>query len=152
VFCGQFHQRSCRFDTGQLLEKVKGGLGIRVSEFKQLGVIVLNALKGRGHAAFDSAGSLRGGCTDFLVIVVRLRSTLFHSLAEIKSRFCSVIFRIVHVLILRAFLFKTWGRDALSVGLDVQNSGCCIFPITFKVNAGRKSTDLMPLSDHEDCP
>ena len=100
VLCGQIHQRRCRFDTGQLLEKVKRGLGICVSEFKQLGVIVLNTFKDRGHGAFDSVGPLRGGCTDLLVAIPRLRGAFFNSLAKIKSRLRSVLFGIVHVLIL----------------------------------------------------
>jgi hypothetical protein len=62
VFCPKFYERRSRLHAGQLLDKVEGGVGVRVSEFDDLVVTVLHTLNRLRIADFDEIGCFSRGC------------------------------------------------------------------------------------------
>src|ERR1035437_1678693 len=82
MVCPKFYESRRRFHTGHLLDKVEGGVGVRVSEFDNLVVVVLHTLNRRRIAVFDEIGCFSRGGVHFLVSFFGLRGALFRHLAE----------------------------------------------------------------------
>ena len=84
----RFELRACMFgrklyecrrrrDAGQLLKKIEGSVGVRVSEFDKLVVAVLHALNRCRKAVFDEIGCFSLGGARFPVSFFGLNGALF---------------------------------------------------------------------------
>src|SRR5580704_6625426 len=76
MFGRQFHEIRRRFHVRQLLGKAEGGLGICLSKFENLVVIVLRAFNSCGIAVLDESGSFTRGGTHLFESFFSLRGTV----------------------------------------------------------------------------
>ena len=91
MFCPKFYERRRRIHAGQLLDKVEGGVGVRVSEFDDLVVIVLHTLNRLRIAVFNEIGCFRRGGVHFVASFEFWScglGVLFHEVLFLEGAFC----------------------------------------------------------------
>jgi hypothetical protein len=76
------YERRRRLHAGQLLDKVEGGVGVRVREFDDLVVIVLHTLNHLRIAVLDEIGCFSRGCVYFSIGVTADRMLLYKRMSD----------------------------------------------------------------------
>ena len=82
MFGRKLHELRRRLHAGQLLDKVEGGVGVRVSEFDELVVVVLHPLNRPRIAVFYEIARLSRGGAHFFVSLLGLRGALLRHFAK----------------------------------------------------------------------
>ena len=88
MFGRKFYECGRRPHAGHLLDKIEGGIGVLVSEFEELIVVVLHTLNRSQITVLDEVGRFSRGDTHFLVRFFGLGGTLFSHFSECLRSAC----------------------------------------------------------------
>src|SRR6476660_8374305 len=132
----KFYECGRRPHAGHLLDKIEGGIGVLVSEFEELIVVVLHTLNRSQITVLDEVGRFSRGDTHFLVRFFGLGGSLFSHFSECLRSACLCTGGLcvhIHVPVVFVFIsmrqfflvslgsFPLWIRDALSADSTTLN-------------------------------